>query len=196
MSDENTNSVGSYIKEVIKFVVIAAIIVIPIRAYVAQPFIVDGWSMFPTFKNGQYLIVDEISYNLGGPSRGDVIVFKYPKDTSKYFIKRVIGLPGETLTIKNGVVTIKNDEHPKGVTLDEKYILNDSSEEFKTTLGPKEYFVMGDNRVASSDSRFWGPVPQKLIVGRVLVRLFPFRSASVHPGIPNSGLYPQLPDHQ
>src|SRR3989344_5716676 len=86
--------------DLLKFAALATIIVLPIRAYVAQPFVVSGRSMVPTFQNGQYLIVDEISYRFHSPQRGDVIIFKYPKDPTKYFIKRVIGLPGETVEIK------------------------------------------------------------------------------------------------
>src|SRR3990167_2019370 len=86
--------------ELIRFAVIAVAIVIPIRLYIAQPFIVSGSSMVPTFENSEYLIVDEISYRLGDPERFDVVVFKYPRDTSKFFIKRIIGLPNETVDLK------------------------------------------------------------------------------------------------
>jgi signal peptidase I len=138
--------------------------------------------MFPTFKDGQYLVVDEISYELGNPQRDDVVVFKYPNDTTKYFIKRVIGLPNETVKIDGSDVTIINKEHPEGFKLDQPFVENKSSNEMTYTLTDNEYFVMGDNRIASSDSRYWGPVPRKLMVGRVLLRLLPINSIGIMPG--------------
>lgn len=168
--------------ETIKFIVLALIIVTPIRMFVAQPFIVNGSSMDPTFATGQYLIVDELSYHLGDPSRGDVIILRYPRDTSKFFIKRVIGLPNETVEIHGGVVTIKNGAHPEGIALDEPYIKYPKNDTMSKTLGEGEYFVMGDNRAASSDSRYWGTVPRNLVVGRALLRLLPVASAAVLPG--------------
>jgi signal peptidase I len=99
--------------EFVKFAIIALIIVVPIRMFIAQPFIVSGSSMFPTFHDGEYLIIDELSYNLGEPHRQDVVVFRYPKNPKKYFIKRVIGLPNETIIIKDGKITIKNSEFPE-----------------------------------------------------------------------------------
>jgi signal peptidase I len=166
----------------IKFIALAFIIVTPIRMFVAQPFIVSGSSMDPTFATGQYLIVDELSYHLGNPNRGDVVILRYPLDTSKFFIKRVIGLPNETVEIKNGLVTIKNAEHPAGFTLNEPYIRYPKYDTMSRTLGVGEYFVMGDNRLASSDSRYWGTVPRDLIVGRALLRLLPIASAAILPG--------------
>lgn len=170
------------IVEFVKFAFIAIIIVMPIRMFIAQPFIVSGSSMFPTFHDGEYLIIDELSYNLGNPKRYDVAVFRYPKDTKKYFIKRVIGLPNETIIIKDGKITIKNSEFPDGFQLEETY-LNDI---FHTTGTYKnnsdEYFVMGDNRNFSSDSRVWGQLPRKLIVGRAYLRLLPIAHASFLPG--------------
>jgi signal peptidase I len=182
----------SYFKEILKFVIVAAIIVVPIRAFVAQPFIVSGSSMYPTFKNGQYLIVDEIGYDFHAPRRGDVIVFHYPKDPSKFFIKRIIGLPGETVDIHNGKIMIKNKAHPNGFTLSEPYVKNPSHGNSERTLTSTEYFMMGDNRVASSDSRYWGPLPTKLIVGHVLLRLFPVQNASIDPGSIAKNLYPEI----
>jgi|SRR6185436_12778048 len=168
--------------EIVKFALLALLIVVPIRAVVAQPFIVSGSSMVPTFEDGQYLIVDELSYHLHDPARGDVVIFKYPKDPSKYFIKRVIGLPGDTVIIEDGKVTIKNTEHPAGEVLVEPYINNVTTTTERTTLQTGEYFVMGDNRGASSDSRTWGTVQRKLFVGRAFLRLFPIAEASVLPG--------------
>lgn len=161
-------------KELAKLAVISLIIVIPFRLYVAQPFVVEGASMYPTFKNGHYLIVDEVTYHFKNPARGSVLVFKYPKDPSKSFIKRVIGLPGETVTIKNGTVTITSNEYPKGLTLDEPYIELSKADNLSYTLAEGEYFVMGDNRAQSADSRLWGPVPEEDIIGRPLIRVVPF----------------------
>jgi signal peptidase I len=168
--------------EIVKFALLALIIVIPIRTFIAQPFIVSGSSMVPTFENGEYLIVDEISYRLNEPRRGDVIVFRYPKDTSKFFIKRIIGLPNDTVIINGQTITIKNSEHPEGITLSEPYVKNHSTNEISSTLGEDEYYVMGDNRSASSDSRIWGTVPKKNIIGRAFLRVFPIGKADVMPG--------------
>ena len=129
--------------------------------------------MYPTFKTGDYLIVDELSYHLGKPGRGDVLVFRYPKDPSKSFIKRLIGLPGEIVNIEGGKVRIISNEHPEGLDLNEPYIKLSKSESLSFTLGEDEYFVMGDNRAQSADSRIWGPVPEKNIVGRPLLRFLP-----------------------
>lgn len=169
--------------EIVRFSIIALIIVLPIRWFIAQPFIVSGASMETTFHNNEYLIVDQLSYHLGSPKRGEVIIFRYPRDLSKFFIKRVIGVPGDTINIDGDVVTIINDAHPDGVVLDEPYVYKmDQSTYLTETLGEGEYFVMGDNRDASSDSRMWGILDEDKIVGRAMIRLFPFTQASVYPG--------------
>lgn len=168
--------------DLVKFAAIALAIVVPIRMWIAQPFVVSGHSMDTTFSDGQYLIIDEISYILKGPHRGDVVVFKYPNDPSRYFIKRIIGMPNEKININNGKVTITNKENPTGFILDEPYI----KEKFETTSTYEtkggEYFVMGDNRNQSSDSRIWGVLPRKFMVGRALLRLLPVGSVSYLPG--------------
>lgn len=171
----------SFLRELIEFIIIAVIIVVPFRIFIAQPYIVNGASMEPTFQTGQYLIVDQLSYRFETPKRGSVIIFKYPLDTSFFFIKRVIGLPGETVTIKGGNVTITE---PNGTTfpLNEPYITMPKVENFTTTLKAGDYFVMGDNRLGSDDSRIWGPVPSADIVGRPVLRLFPLNTLSVFPG--------------
>lgn len=168
--------------DLLKFAILAFIIVMPIRAFVAQPFIVSGSSMIPTFKDGQYLIVDEISYRLEKPKRGEIIIFKAPPEPSKYYIKRVVGLPGETVVINGSDVYIKNAEHPAGFKLDEPYVTHPSYNDMTVTLTNTQYFAMGDNRAASSDSRSWGPLPEKNIVGRALIRLFPLREINLNPG--------------
>lgn len=172
-----------FLGEIFRFSLIAILIVLPIRMFVAQPFIVSGASMEATFSTGQYLIVDQISYYFDSPSRGDVIVFRYPKDPSKFFIKRIIGVPGDTIAISGDTVKISNAKNPDGVVLDESYILSMNSHATMTeTLGESEYFVMGDNRDASSDSRIWGVLPRNNIVGRAFLRLFPFTKINVFPG--------------
>lgn len=168
--------------EIIKFVLISLAIVIPIRMFIAEPFIVSGSSMVPTFIDKDYLIVDKISYILGSPHRDDVIVFKYPDDPSKYFIKRIIGLPGETIDIKGNQITIFNDAHKDGLVLDQPFIKNQGGEDRHVTLQKDEYYVLGDNRPASSDSRYWGPLNEKFMVGRVLLRLLPLGDIAIHPG--------------
>jgi signal peptidase I len=168
--------------ELARFALIAIAIVIPIRIFIAQPFIVSGSSMVPTFENGQYLIIDEISYRLNDPQRDDVIVFRYPNDTTKFFIKRIIGLPNETVDIKGTTVTITNKEHPEGFALDQSFIKNNTNGNTHFELKNDEYFVMGDNRPASSDSRYWGAVPKKLLIGKVFLRLLPISEIGVLPG--------------
>lgn len=179
---EEKESLIDFIVDIVKFTVIALIIVWPIRYFIAQPFIVSGASMDPTFHDGNYLIIDEISYRMNEPERGDVIVFRYPKDESKYFIKRIIGLPGETVTIKKDEVTITSPEIARPFTIDESYIQVPFSSDVTQKLGEDEYFVMGDNRNNSLDSRMWGPLPKKDIIGRALVRLFPLNAIGLFPG--------------
>lgn len=161
--------------ETFRFLLIALAIVIPIRFFIAQPFIVSGASMDPTFKDKQYLIVDELSYNIGDPTRGDVAIFKYPKNPKQYFIKRVIGLPGETVLINSdGKVSIKNKDGNIVLTLKEPYVAHEKNGVAERSLKADEYFMMGDNRAGSFDSRAWGPVPRELIVGKAFLRLFPY----------------------
>lgn len=185
MNPENNLTEKNSFKEIIKFIIIALLIIIPIRTYIVQPFIVSGASMDPTFATGQYLIVDQLTYHLNNPRRGDVVIMKYPKNPKVYFIKRIIGLPGETLIMNTGKVTIKNNDYPDGLALDETYITKDhrTSDTFEIKLSPTEYFVMGDNRPESSDSRTWGPLDSKYLVGRPVIRLLPFSKLSIFPGI-------------
>ncbi|MDD5721242.1 MAG: signal peptidase I [Candidatus Pacebacteria bacterium] len=168
--------------ELVRFALVALIIVVPIRAFVAEPFIVSGSSMVPTFTNGDYLIIDKISYELGNPKRDDVVVFRYPGDTTKFFIKRVIGLPNETVDIKGNDVTITNSAHPEGFKIDQPFVKNTSNNEEHIVLKSDEYFVMGDNRSASSDSRAWGPVKKDLFTGRAFLRLLPISKLNLLPG--------------
>ncbi len=167
-------AVAVFLLEVLQIVVISAAIIIPIRYFLIQPFYVKGASMEPEFFDHEYLIIDEISYRFNDPTRGDIVVFRYPRDPSQYFIKRVIGLPGETVEVSDGRITIYNSEHPDGVTLDETYLDRQfTAGHEKVTLGAAEYFVFGDNRDASLDSRSFGAVSRDLIVGRVWLRGLP-----------------------
>jgi len=152
-----------------------------IRTFVAQPFVVNGASMEQTFRTNEYLVIDELSLHLRDPLRGEVIVFKSPENPSRFFIKRVIGLPGETVSIKDIKVTISK-KGDNSITLNEPYINTQTHTNTERTLGYKEYFVMGDNRDVSSDSRFWGPVPRNFIIGRVLFRFLPLSKMGITPG--------------
>ncbi len=174
----------NFLSDLITFSIFAILIVAPIRLFVAQPFIVSGASMEPTFETGQYLIVDQLSYNFSPPKRGEVVIFRYPKDPSKFFIKRIIGLPNETVQMRGKDVIIKNKEHPSGIILDEPYLDKDNINvtNMTTVLQDNEYYALGDNRRASSDSRIWGPLPENLIIGRPFVRLFPIAVGSLLPG--------------
>ncbi|MCB9818649.1 signal peptidase I [Candidatus Nomurabacteria bacterium] len=169
--------------EIARFAIIALIIVLPVRWFIAQPFIVSGASMQDTFHDKEYLIVDQLSYRFEEPARGDVIIFRYPNDPSKYFIKRIIALPYETINISGTSVQIQNDAHPEGFTLDEPYaLLGESNRPQSITLGSGEYFVMGDNRDHSSDSRTWGTLDRDAIVGRAFIRLLPPQRIDFMPG--------------
>ena len=163
-----------FIWEISKIVIVALLIVIPIRYFLFQPFFVMGQSMEPNFETGDYLIIDEISYRLREPQRGEVIVFKYPGNTSFRYIKRLIGLPGETVEIQDGKVIIHEDK--KSWVLDESSYLPrflETSGNSRIALKQNQYFVLGDNRPVSSDSRRWGVLPKEDIIGRVLFRAWP-----------------------
>jgi len=163
-----------FVWEIAKIVLIALAIVLPIRLFLFQPFLVKGQSMEPAFHNNDYLIVDEISYRIREPERGEVVVFRYPRNPSQRFIKRIIGLPGETIEIKDGQVMIIKNGKPQ--ILDESDYLPFSFKtpgNLKITLKEGEFFVLGDNRTVSADSRSWGPLPRKYIIGRVFVRAWP-----------------------
>lgn len=171
------------LSEIIQFTLIAVLIVLPFRLFIAQPFVVNGESMVPTFNNGDYLIVDQLSYRFTEPKRGSVVIFRYPFDTSKFFIKRIIGLPGETISIKDGEVTVKNKENPDGFVVDSSFVTETETDSLSATLlKHDEYFVMGDNRAGSSDSRSWGPLEEVYIVGRPFVQLLPVTDLGVFPG--------------
>ncbi|MDI6591704.1 MAG: signal peptidase I [Patescibacteria group bacterium] len=164
-----------FIWEILKIVIIAVLIVAPIRYFIFQPFLVKGQSMEPNFENGDYLIIDEISYRFRDLQRGEVVVFKYPQNPSQRFIKRIVGLPGETIEIEGGKVIIY--QNSRALILDESSYLPPSLKtpgDIRISLGKDEYFVLGDNRFSSFDSRRWGPLPRENIIGRVFLRLWPF----------------------
>jgi signal peptidase I len=179
-------AVGRFLIELVEVVVISLAIILPIRYFLVQPFYVKGASMEPTFDDREYLIIDEISYRFREPARGEVVVFRFPIDPSQYFIKRVIGLPGETVRVSNNVITVVNAEHPEGWILNESYLDPNTRTHSETslTLGPDEYFVMGDNRSASLDSRSFGALTKKHIVGRVWIRGWPVDRLTVFPAKP------------
>ncbi len=161
-----------------------------IRFFVATPYIVSGASMEHNFENHDYLIVDRLTYDFSNPERGDVVVFGLPQEPSRDLIKRVIGLPGETVVLNGDApsVTVINSAHPEGLRLSEPYLSPENlggASNMKVTLGPDQYFVLGDNRKVSADSRLWGTLPRKDIVGRVLLRLFPFNVINILPGKAN-----------
>ena len=194
-SEEESLSAGQFFSEMVKVFLLAAVIIIPIRVFLFQPFFVQGLSMVPNFHDGEYLIVNEFGYkktDVGAAGydlftvdpfrelvRQEPVVFRSLQNDGQYLIKRVIGLPGETVKIERSKVMIANAVHPEGFVLDESEYLADTvvTEGYgmKTiTLGPDEYFVLGDNRTASRDSRFFGPVGKDMIIGRVLFRAWPF----------------------
>jgi len=171
-----------FIWDFLKIAILAAVIVLPIRYFIFQPFIVKGESMVPNFHSGDYLIIDQISYRIKSPKRGDVIVFRYPLDISQRYIKRIIGLPGETIEVKNGEIKVlKNisenlDNNKEALTLNENNYLPDlknTEGNLHISLLENQYFVLGDNRDFSYDSRRWGILPQKDIIGKVILRIFP-----------------------
>jgi len=161
--------------ELLQVLAISLVIIIPVRYFLIQPFYVKGASMEPNFFDHEYLIINELGYRLRDPIRGDIVVFKYPKDPDQYFIKRVIGLPGETVEIIDGKVRIYNKEHANGFFLDETGYIDGvfTSSRQIVQLKEGEYYLMGDNRPASLDSRVFGPVSRDHIVGKVLLRGYP-----------------------
>jgi len=162
-----------FVWDITKVVCISLAIILPVRYYLIQPFYVKGASMEPSFYDHEYLIVDELSYRFNPPTRGQVIVFRYPRNPQEYFIKRIIGLPGEQVQIKNGQIYIYNQTQPEGFVLNEDYLPEDlltyNQDESRLTIGEDEYFVLGDNRSASKDSRSFGPVNKSFITGKILL---------------------------
>jgi len=168
----------AFVVELIKIVLIALVVIIPIRYFLFQPFYVRGASMEPNFYDNEYLIIDEITYRFSEPQRGDVVVVKMPEKQSEYLIKRIIGLPGEKIEINDGLVTVFFNSDNQANILNETYL----SENIQTygakniELSEDEYYVMGDNRPVSLDSRSFGPLHKENIVGRAWLRVWPFDS--------------------
>jgi len=156
----------SLLREIIETILLTVIIYLSVN-FATGRFRIEGSSMEPSMHQDQYVLVDKISYKIGNPHRGDVVVFNYPLATERDFIKRVIGLPGETVTIRGGVVSI--DGHP----LQEPYIAQPPDYENSWTLGPDQYFVLGDNRNSSLDSHSWGPLDRHYLIGRALFVYWP-----------------------
>lgn len=190
--EEVYQGVGGFFLEIVKIFILAIVVIVPIRVFLFQPFFVQGASMEPTFEDGQYLIVNELGYketdlkifrvdSFKELKRGDVIVFRYPFNPSQFFIKRIVGLPGERIKIDRGSVYIYNKENPDGKKLEEEYLPKDLSTKGENDYQIKddEYFVMGDNRNHSSDSRMWGPIKSSHVVGRVLLRAWPINKMNI-----------------
>ncbi len=178
IEEENNDGIGdifSFVLEMVKVTLIALAIILPVRYFLIKPFYVNGASMEPTYYNKEYLIIDEISYRFNDPVRGEVVVFRYPRERTQFFIKRIIGLPGERIVISSGVVTIYNNLFPNGITIREPYLESGETTagNFDISLGEDEYFVLGDNRSASLDSRRFGALPRKEIVGKAWFRGWP-----------------------
>ncbi len=167
-------------------IIIILIIIKLIQAFVMQPFLVDGGSMLPNLKSGELLIIDKLNFDKDNLQRGDVIVFRHVKNDrfdGKFFIKRLIGLPGDKVIVENGVTTIYNNENPNGMTLDESFIKSvDMSKNINISLKEDQYLAFGDNRRESYDSRTWGVIYKKDISGKAVFRIFPFNKIKANPG--------------
>ncbi|MFC1687065.1 signal peptidase I [Patescibacteria group bacterium] len=167
---------GSFLFEVAKTVIIATAIVLVVRYFLIQPFYVKGASMEPNFYDHEYLVIDELSYRFREPDRGEVVVMRFPRDRAQFFIKRIIGLPGETIDINNNTITLSGGSLVGEIILQEPYLDDEvkTSGSHHMTLGPDEYFLLGDNRNASLDSRVFGVVEESDIIGRTWIRVWPF----------------------
>lgn len=159
-----------------KTIMIVLILAFLIRSFLFQPFVVDGQSMEPNFINEEYIIVNRLTYRLGDPKRGDVVVFQAPNNPQYDYIKRIIGLPNEKIKIKDQKIYI-NGQQIEESYLDENaqtYLENKKNFTLEVELGDNEYFVLGDNRNHSSDSREWGTLPKNNIIGKAWVSVYPW----------------------
>lgn len=179
MSQEG-NSFWSYIVDFIETIVVALAIFVVVYLFLLQPHQVKGASMKPNFTDGEYILTDKISYRFSKPQRGDVIIFQAPTDPEVDFIKRIIGLPGEKVKISDGKIIIYNDTHKDGFTLNEPYDIKGPTsggkevpQNTEVSVGNNQYFVLGDNRVESFDSRSWGMLPKENITGKAWLRYWP-----------------------
>lgn len=199
IQNEGYYGVGSFLLEIIKVVLLAFLIIVPVRVFLFQPFFVQGASMEPNFEDSNYLIINEFGYkqtafNVAGRElftlepfkdleRGASVVFRYPKNHTQFFIKRVVGLPGEKIQVRDNKVTIFNTNNPDGFVLDESAYLSNTVKtvgDLTLELKAAEYFVLGDNRAYSSDSRYWGPVKKSEIIGKVALRAWPLNKLSIY----------------
>lgn len=184
--NELYQGVGGFFLEIVKIFILAVVVIWPIRMFIFQPFFVQGASMEPNFQDGQYLIVNELGYkqidvkidkinSFKEIKRGDVIVFRYPLNPKQFFIKRIVGLPGERIRVDKGEVFIYNETNPEGFKLEEDYLNADliTKGDNDYVIKNDEYYVMGDNRNHSSDSRMWGPIKDSNVIGKVLLRAWP-----------------------
>lgn len=197
-NNEEYLGIGGLFAEMLRVFLLAVVIIIPVRVFLFQPFFVQGSSMDPNFEDGEYLVISEFGYKetaLGWGDarfqvksfkeikRQDVAVFRFPKNTEEFFIKRVIGLPGESVEIRKGKVLIFNEEYPEGFVLDESAYLSPAvltQDMPRVKIGPDQYFAMGDNRMFSYDSRVFGPIGKDKIIGRVLLRAWPVERFSLY----------------
>lgn len=178
-NESQVRALGKFLLEMMQIAAIAVAIILPVRYFLVQPFIVKGASMQPSYYENEYLIIDELTYRFRDPERGETVVFHPPGNETQYYIKRVIGIPGETVEVRDGKVIIFNDEYLNGITLDETYLIEETEGTQRVQLGQDEYFLMGDNRDASLDSRAIGPIPFENITGRVWIRGLPLNQAGV-----------------
>ncbi len=176
-SQSKIAKVGSVLLELLKIAVLAGLAIGFVRYFLFKPFYVKGQSMEPNFEERDYLIIDELSYRFHEPNRGDVVVFKH-HPTNDFFLKRIIGLPGERVKVESNKVIIYNEKNPQGFVLGENYLTEETGGSVVTTLGTDQYFVLGDNRDASLDSRRFGAIDGADVVGRVWIRGWPFSRVS------------------
>lgn len=175
------SSLGSFILDILETLVVSLAIFVVTYVFVAQVHQVKGDSMLNNFRDGEQIITNKLTYKFREPKRGDVIVFKYPNAPQYDYIKRIIGLPRESIQLTNGLVKIYNQDNPDGFLLSEVYIDSNVVTTGKSFLADgqvykipdNDYFVMGDNRERSSDSRQWGPLPYNDIIGTSWVRYWP-----------------------
>lgn len=166
-------TIGLFFLELIKVVVLAGVTIFLVRHFLFKPFYVKGESMEPTFKANEYLIIDELSYRFREPIRGEVVVFRAPVAQKDFYLKRIIGLPGERVKVEENKIIVYNTDHPQGIIVEEEYLVEETPGDITYSLGANQYFVLGDNRDASFDSRRFGPIDGDAIVGRTWVRGWP-----------------------